>query len=48
VENNIFSELRHAMIVQIGVNGCVFGYNYAERNYSNDGWDKTYISIHGH
>ena len=48
VENNIFSELRHAMIVQIGVNGCVFGYNYAERNYSDDGWDKTYISIHGH
>jgi hypothetical protein len=48
VENNIFNELRHAMIVQIGVNGCVFGYNYAQRNYSDDGWDKTAISFHGH
>ena len=48
VENNIFNELRHAMIVQIGVSGCVFGYNYAQRNYSDDGWDKTAISFHGH
>ena len=48
VENNIFNELRHAMIVQIGTNGCVFGYNYAQRNYSDDGWDKSYISLHGH
>ena len=48
VENNIFYDLRHSMIVQLGVNGCVFGYNYAERNYSDDGWAKTYISIHGH
>jgi hypothetical protein len=36
------------MIIQIGTNGCVFGYNYAQRNYSNDGWDKSYISLHGH
>lgn len=21
---------------------------YAQRNYSDDGWDKTYISVHGH
>jgi hypothetical protein len=48
VENNIFNELRHAMIVQIGVNGCVFGYNYAQKNYSDDGWDKTAIALHGH
>jgi hypothetical protein len=48
VEDNIFSECRHSMIIQLGVNGCVFGYNYAERNYSDDGWDKTYISLHGH
>jgi hypothetical protein len=48
VEDNIFNELRHSMIVQLGVNGCVFGYNYAQRNYSDDGWDKTYISVHGH
>ena len=48
VENNIFNELRHAMIMQIGTNGCVFGYNYAQRNYSDDGWDKTSICLHGH
>ena len=48
VEDNIFNELRHSMIVQLGVNGCVFGYNYAQRNYSDDGWDKSYISVHGH
>ena len=50
VENNIFYDLRHSMIIQIGTNGCVFGYNYAERNYSDDdgGWAKTYISLHGH
>lgn len=48
VENNIFYETRHAMIVQIGTNGCVFGYNYSEHNYSDDGWDKSYISLHGH
>lgn len=48
VEDTIFSDLRHAMIIQLGTNGCVFGYNYAQRNYSDDGWDKTYISVHGH
>ena len=50
VENNIFYDLRHSMIIQIGTNGCVFGYNYAEKNYSDDdgGWAKTYISLHGH
>jgi hypothetical protein len=50
VENNIFYDLRHSMILQIGANGCVCGYNYAEKNYSDDdgGWAKTYISLHGH
>jgi hypothetical protein len=48
VENNIFNELRHSMIIQLGVNGCVFGYNYAQHNYSDDTWDKPYISVHGH
>lgn len=52
VENNIFSDLRHAMIVQLGTSGSVFGYNYAQRNYSDvagEGiWDKAYISVHGH
>lgn len=48
VEDNIFYYLRHAIIIQLEVNGCVFGYNYAERNFSDDGWDKTAISLHGH
>lgn len=48
VEDNIFSELRHAMIIQVGANACVFGYNYAQRNYDDGGWDKTAISVHGH
>jgi hypothetical protein len=48
VENNAFYETRHAMILQIGANGCVFGYNYAERNFSDDGWDKPALSLHGH
>jgi hypothetical protein len=50
VENNIFYDLRHSMIIQVGASGCVFGYNYAEKNYSDDdgGWAKTYISLHGH
>jgi hypothetical protein len=52
VENNIFNELRHSMIIQMGTNGCVFGYNYSQRGYSNASgegiWDKPYISLHGH
>lgn len=48
VENNIFSDLRHAMIIQLGANGCVFGYNYAQRNYDDDLVSKAYISLHGH
>jgi hypothetical protein len=48
VEDNIFYELRHAMISQTGVNGCVIGYNYDERNYNDEGGDMTAISFHGH
>jgi hypothetical protein len=55
VENNIFDSLRHAMMVQVGANGNVFGYNYSinpvqgdgETNL-NQGWDPPDISIHGH
>jgi len=50
VENNIFRNLRHAMMVKTGANGNVFTYNYAREphrsepisNYSGD------ISVHGH
>ena len=55
VENNIFDSLRHAMMVQLGASGNVFGYNYSahpvqgsgESNL-NQGWDPPDISIHGH
>jgi len=29
IENNIFYHLRHSMILQVGANGNVFGYNYS-------------------
>ncbi len=29
VEDNIFQHLRHSMLIQLGVNGNVFGYNYS-------------------
>jgi len=35
VENNIFRHLRHSMLLQVGANGNVFGYNYSLENY----WD---------
>jgi hypothetical protein len=55
VENNIFDSLRHAMLIQLGANGNVYGYNYSmhpvqgegETNL-NSGWDPPDISIHGH
>ena len=55
VENNIFDSLRHAMIIQLGANGNVYGYNYSihpvqgdgETNL-NEGWVPPDISIHGH
>lgn len=33
VENNTFKQLRHAMILQAGANGNVFGYNYSLSPY---------------
>jgi len=55
VEDNIFDSLRHAMMVQVGATGNVFGYNYSthpvqgdgEKNLNN-GWTPPDISIHGH
>jgi hypothetical protein len=55
VENNIFDSLRHAMIIQVGANGNVYGYNYSIHSVQgegesnlNIGWDPPDISIHGH
>jgi hypothetical protein len=36
VENNVFDKLRHAMLLQRGANGNVFGYNYSI-NATSDG-----------
>jgi hypothetical protein len=55
IENNIFNHLRHAMLVQMGANGNVYGYNYSINNVQgtgetnlNSGWIPPDISIHGH
>lgn len=37
VENNIFSDLRHSMLLQAGANGNVFAYNYSRDTY----WEGT-------
>jgi hypothetical protein len=49
IENNIFSHLRHAMIVSHGANGNVYAYNYS-RDQHDDGtyYHEGDISIHGH
>lgn len=50
IENNIFRYLRHAMMVKVGANGNVFGYNYSiEPNRSEfpTNWAAD-ISFHGH
>ena len=55
IENNIFDSLRHAMLVSVGANGNVFGYNYSQHVLQgegetglNEGWIPPDISIHGH
>jgi hypothetical protein len=49
VENNIFEHLRHSMMIHVGANGNVFGYNYSFDPFQNDGtWTPTDISVHGH
>jgi hypothetical protein len=55
VEDNVFDSLRHSMLVQIGANGNVYGYNYSVHTVQgesetnlNRGWIPPDISIHGH
>ncbi len=55
VENNVFDSLRHAMIIQQGANGNVYGYNYSLHPVQGDsgaelnlGWIPPDVSIHGH
>ena len=37
IENNVFEHLRHSMLLQLGANGNVFGYNYSIDPY----WDQA-------
>jgi len=48
VENNVFYTLRHAMLVQVGANGNVFGYNYSTETLNESGGTMPDISVHGH
>jgi hypothetical protein len=48
IENNIFKHLRHAMLVQVGACGNVFGYNYSIETQSEGQWVPCDISLHGH
>ncbi len=52
VENNRFFHLRHSMMVHVGANGNVFGYNYSADTFANGDHDPKStvcdISIHGH
>lgn len=49
VENNIFSSLRHSMVVHVGPSGNVFGYNYSrDAIASNPDWFPSDICLHGH
>ena len=49
IENNIFVNLRHAILAQIGANGNVFAYNYSREPLLADGlWSLPDISLHGH
>jgi hypothetical protein len=48
IENNIFDHLRHAMMVQVGASGNVFGYNYSRRPVSDEDLAPADLSLHGH
>ena len=53
VEGNVFSHLRHAMMVKTGANGNVFGFNYSRDPYRNGSGEYPAdfpgdIAIHGH
>jgi len=50
VENNIFKNLRHAMVVKTGANGNVFSYNYSREPYRSEPLHDYSgdISVHGH
>lgn len=48
VEDNALDDLRHALIVQLGANQNVYGYNSSTRSHDDLGVTKADISVHGH
>ncbi len=50
ITNNIFSHLRHAMMVKTGANGNIFGYNYSREPVRTEPISDASgdISLHGH
>jgi len=50
IENNIFSHLRHAMMVKTGANGNILSYNYSRDPYRSEPIHDLSgdISLHGH
>jgi hypothetical protein len=47
IENNIFSHLRHSMVVKEGAAGNVFGYNYSFNTYQGDSFLAPDMFVHG-
>jgi uncharacterized repeat protein (TIGR02059 family) len=47
IENNRFYRCRHSMVVQGGVSGNVFGYNYSVDSDQGDGWLAGDLFPHG-
>lgn len=48
VENNIFEHLRHSMMIHLGANGNVLGYNYSSQAHWPWSGFPADISMHGH
>lgn len=48
VEDNVLDDLRHALIVQLGANQNVYGYNSSTRSHDDLGVTKADLSVHGH
>jgi len=48
IENNVFYHLRHAMIIALGSDRNVFGYNYSYDQFSYPVKNLSDLNLHGH